>query len=149
MNIRNFLIGLLLIVLGLGTYFASLYSFVYIIAAALFLTVGIVLLFSSFKSKPQTETQNDETSNYRPIPEGIQPPYKSRSLAAFLCLFLGLFGIHMFYIGRPGRGIIYAIINILLFRTWIIPLAMAVVCICDLINILTGKELDCYGRPLI
>jgi len=33
--------------------------------------------------------------------------HKSRSIALVLCLFLGLSGAHLFYVGKYGRGIIY------------------------------------------
>ena len=144
MNTLVFILGCALFVFSLNTYINDPFSLGGIIFSAIGMTAGVILFISAFKNKPKTDGKN-----YSPIPDGVEPPYKSRSLSAFLCLFFGMFGIHMFYIGRPGRGIIYAIINILLFRTISIPITMAIVCICDLVNILTGKELDCYGRPLI
>lgn len=32
---------------------------------------------------------------------------KSRGVAAVLCFFLGVFGIHRFYVGKVGTGIIW------------------------------------------
>lgn len=40
---------------------------------------------------------------------------KSRVTAIILALFLGGFGIHKFYLGRPGQGILY----VLFFWTFI------------------------------
>ncbi len=34
---------------------------------------------------------------------------RNRIAAALLAIFLGTFGIHKFYLGRPGQGIIYLI----------------------------------------
>lgn len=36
---------------------------------------------------------------------GISP--KSRTVAALLCFFLGLIGIHRFYVGKIGTGLIW------------------------------------------
>lgn len=43
-------------------------------------------------------------------------PTKSRGLAIALALFLGGFGVHWFYLERPGKGLIY-----LLFCWTLIP----------------------------
>jgi len=32
---------------------------------------------------------------------------KKRDVALILCIFLGFFGAHYFYVGRIGRGILY------------------------------------------
>lgn len=34
-------------------------------------------------------------------------PYRSKWVAFFLCLFLGAIGIHRFYVGKIGTGILY------------------------------------------
>jgi TM2 domain-containing membrane protein YozV len=47
---------------------------------------------------------------------GVTPTGKSRIAAALLAFFLGGFGIHKFYLGRVGQGIIY-----LLFCWTLIP----------------------------
>jgi TM2 domain-containing membrane protein YozV len=45
---------------------------------------------------------------------------KSRISAALLALFLGGFGIHKFYLGKPGQGMLY-----LLFCWTLIPALLA------------------------
>lgn len=49
-------------------------------------------------------------------------PLKSRSTAILLALFLGGFGIHKFYLGQPGLGILY-----LLFCWTFIPGLVALI----------------------
>ena len=36
---------------------------------------------------------------------GILPSDKSRTVAAVLCWFLGVIGVHRFYVGKTGSGI--------------------------------------------
>ena len=38
------------------------------------------------------------------VPDNISP--KSRLVALLLCWFLGLFGVHRFYVGKTGTGIL-------------------------------------------
>ena len=49
--------------------------------------------------------------------DGINPnwPVKSKIAAGVLAILLGDFGIHKFYLGKPGQGILY----LLLFWTYI------------------------------
>ncbi len=37
------------------------------------------------------------------------PAQRSRLAAALLAIFLGSFGIHKFYLGKPGQGVLYLI----------------------------------------
>lgn len=63
---------------------------------------------------------------------------KSRKTALILCLCLGVVGGHLFYVGRIGKGIAYALT--MGFCT-IGP-------IIDTIQILTGSFKDNVGAPL-
>jgi TM2 domain-containing membrane protein YozV len=53
---------------------------------------------------------------------GVTPSGKSRLAAALLAFFLGGFGVHKFYLGRVGQGILY-----LLFFWTFIPAIVAFV----------------------
>jgi hypothetical protein len=70
-------------------------------------------------------------------PVGYVSP-KSRAAAALLCLFLGCFGIHRFYVGKIGTGILQ-LITLGLFGIW---------AFIDLVFILVGSFRDKENRPL-
>lgn len=38
---------------------------------------------------------------------GYAPYLKSRWLTFFLCLFLGVLGVHRFYVGKVGTGLLW------------------------------------------
>lgn len=48
--------------------------------------------------------QGTVTINIETAPQ-VSP--KSKTKAALLCFFLGVFGIHRFYVGKVGTGILY------------------------------------------
>lgn len=63
---------------------------------------------------------------------------KSRKMALILCLIGGILGVHQFYVGRIGKGIVYAFTGGLFF----IGVAM------DTIAIMTGSFKDNADAPL-
>jgi TM2 domain-containing membrane protein YozV len=65
-------------------------------------------------------------------------PYKSRLVAALLCLFFGLIGIHRFYVGKIGTGLIWFFTGGFFTIGWIL----------DLIFIILGFFRDKAGYPL-
>lgn len=70
--------------------------------------------------------------NYAPQ-QPISP--KSKGTAAVLCFFLGAFGIHRFYVGKVGTGIL-----------WLLTLGLGGIgVLVDFIMILCGSFKDCYG----
>lgn len=68
---------------------------------------------------------------------GVSP--KSRMAALLLCVFLGIFGIHRFYVGKVGTGLLY------FFTMSIFGFGY----IFDIIMIVTGNFRDSRGLPLI
>ena len=63
---------------------------------------------------------------------------KSKTTAALLCFFLGGFGVHRFYTGKIGTGVIQ-FLTLGGFVIW---------AIIDFVMILTGSFLDANGKKL-
>lgn len=63
---------------------------------------------------------------------------KSWLVAVLLCFFLGVLGVHRFYVGKVGTGILQ-LITLGGFGIWVLI---------DFIMILVGKFTDKQGQPL-
>ena len=63
---------------------------------------------------------------------------KKKSTAMILCICGGFFGLHQFYVGNIGKGILYAFTGGLFCFGWI----------ADIIKIATGSFRDNVGAPL-
>jgi hypothetical protein len=69
---------------------------------------------------------------------GFDYPFKNKWVAFFLCLFLGTLGIHRFYVGKIGTGILYLLTFGLL----------GIGALIDFILILVNSFRDKAGYPL-
>lgn len=65
-------------------------------------------------------------------------PYKSRIVAFILCLLLGVLGIHRFYVGKVGTGLLWMCTGGFFGIGWLV----------DLLMILFGSFTDRAGFPL-
>lgn len=75
-------------------------------------------------------------------------PYKSKTTAVLLALFLGCLGIHRIYLGRKN-GFVYLALMILFCWTIVVPFVIAICAIIDLVMIATNQWQDQYYRDLI
>lgn len=83
---------------------------------------------------------NPYAQNYNYPPVNVGPiSAKSRLTALLLCIFLGTIGVHHFYVGRVGYGILY------IFTFGLFGIGTLV----DLILIATGSYKDSYGLPVL
>ncbi|WP_195985560.1 NINE protein [Clostridium sp. D33t1_170424_F3] len=92
--------------------------------------------------QPQPNQWNPPPPNYY-----VQPSYpaymevispSSRWVALILCIFLGTLGIHRFYVGKIGTGILYLLTGGAFGIGWIV----------DIIMIACGSFTDSYGAQL-
>lgn len=79
---------------------------------------------------------NEVLSDSTVITPGISR--KSRTVALLLCIFLGAFGIHRFYVGKVGTGILYLVTVGFGGMGWLI----------DIVLIVTGSFKDEFALPL-
>lgn len=99
------------------------------------------------ETQVQAETQEvkNETLNKPAVGE------KSFVTTILLCLFLGGFGAHRFYVGKKGSAI--AILLLCWVGTWITfgltGLAAGIWVLVDLINIIMGKFKTADGQDLV
>ncbi len=107
-------------------------------ALAFFIT--LVLFIRSYR-KERRELQKPGQiyeSRTKSIPVYDDNSSKDRFLAFLICLFFGVIGVHHFYVGRVGKGILY------IFTGGLFGIGVLV----DLILIASGKFKDRDGRYL-
>ncbi len=63
---------------------------------------------------------------------------KSRVALMLLCLFLGRYGAHKFYLGKVGSGVAYLLTHGWAGIGWVI----------DMLTIAFGNPVDAQGRPI-
>lgn len=83
-----------------------------------------------------TNTNTNRNTNYNS--GGHHYPRKSKWVTFFLCVFLGYFGVHRFYVGKNGSGLVWLFTCGLFGIGWIV----------DCISIFTGSFRDKFGHTL-
>jgi hypothetical protein len=93
---------------------------------------------------PGQVSQNIVIQMASPDPSIYLGPPKSKVTAAVLAFFFGTLGVHRFYLGKPGTGIVMLLLT-LTFVGLVVTLVWELV---DFILILTGNLRGKDGRPL-
>lgn len=88
-------------------------------------------------SNNNTNTNTNTNINRNTNSHGYYP-YKSKMVALLLSIFLGWLGVHRFYVGKVGTGILWALSGGLCGIGWLV----------DIIMILVGSFRDKAGMPL-
>lgn len=90
--------------------------------------------------QPVINVVNTNTNtNTNVINTGSSYVHKKKWTAFWLCLFLGMFGAHRFYVRKTGTGILWMCTGGLCYIGWI----------ADLISILCGAFRDKAGQRLV
>ena len=90
------------------------------------------------KCGKQVETLRQDSSQVIINNNEIDYPYKNKIIALLLAIFVGGLGIHRFYVGKIGTGIIWLLTAGCLGIGWII----------DIVMIAIGSFRDKAGMPL-
>lgn len=107
-------------------------------------TVGIPgtgISYTTSSSSKSSNRKKKTTHSTQPVQSVQSAPTsgKSKEIALVLCVLLGYLGIHHFYVGKTGMGILYLFTGGIFGIGWII----------DIIAIATGSFRDNAGAPLI
>ena len=92
---------------------------------------------------------------YQPIYQPVMPvfvdPPKSKVAAALLAFFLGVLGIHNFYLGRVGLGLAQLLLATIggVVTCGLATIGVAIWAFVEFIVILCGGVRDNHGRPLV
>lgn len=88
-------------------------------------------------AQPASRPQPQAAAGSQTIPAS-QMSKKSKTAALLLCIFLGYLGVHRFYVGKIGTGVLYLLTGGLVGIGWIV----------DIITIAAGSFKDQFNLPL-
>ncbi len=93
-------------------------------------------------SQPQATPPTSPTQQIGVFDNG--PSGKCRGVAALFAFFLGGFGVHYFYVGKNGAGVLFLLATLIFCWTILIPLAVSVICLIQTIRlfIMTSEEFE-------
>ena len=94
--------------------------------------------FGSSQQPPLANTTY-QGGQYAAIPQMIYASPKSKTIALLLCIFLGMFGAHRFYLGRYLLGVAFFFTLGFMGIGWIV----------DIVLLLLGKMKDRNGFPVL
>ena len=86
--------------------------------------------FTKVERKELKQVLRKAIQENKTSPSGITAGDKSQLIAAILCFFLGSFGVHDFYLGYIGKGILQIVLSLL-----IVGIILVII---DFIRILVG-----------
>jgi TM2 domain-containing membrane protein YozV len=69
---------------------------------------------------------------------------KSRLIALLLVIFVGMFGVHNFYVGKTRNGVIQLVLTVTVLLSWVTAIWVFV----DFIMILLGTFTDAQKRAV-
>ena len=73
---------------------------------------------------------------------------KSKIAVGLLAIFLGIFGVHNFYLGYTTKAIIQLVLSLVFCWTYVVPMAFWFWSMFGAIRILTGHVTDANGNQL-
>ncbi len=107
------------------------------------IVVYVAIIVSMSLSEKHKQKIREEEEYRAKVRKEVTPESssgKSKVVAALLAFFLGDFGIHKFYLGKTGQGMIYLILTVLFFWTVIIPFIIAIICWIEAVIYLTMDD---------
>lgn len=102
-------------------------------------TVGIPGTGLSYSTSSSSKRKKN-SPNAAPVISYADLPTstKSKKITLLLCIFLGIFGVHRFYTGKIGTGILWFVTVGFFFFGWL----------ADIISILSGHFIDGNGNVI-
>jgi TM2 domain-containing membrane protein YozV len=105
--------------------------------------------YNPYQSPPSPSGTNYPRGQYTPY-GGVAGPPKSKVAAALLAFFVGVFGIHRFYLGHTGIGVAQLLITVVggVVTCGLSVFVTSIWSLIDMVLILTGQIKDVHGQPL-